>query len=243
MEIEGLKRIVADLLFDRGAILDKRHSLSGRPVQYGEWPDGKGFRLKLHEKSPDAPLSPFYINLRTPDNPKPGSLTNDDIFLIGQLLFRIALGHRLYYDFVASIPHAGDPIAEAFSKSAEVARRRIVPVLRLIKEESGASRRISRVQSDIVTASGMHVILVDDLCTMVDTKLEAIRVLESAGLIVTDVVVLIDREQGGAKGLLNAGYRLHAVFTVSDLFSYYHRLGVVSQELYDEIVEYLYVNK
>ncbi len=28
-----------------------------------------GFKLKLHEKNPEAPLSPIFFNLRTEDNP------------------------------------------------------------------------------------------------------------------------------------------------------------------------------
>ena len=39
--------------FNAGIFLDKSRS-----------PQGKGFRLKLHEKNPDAPLSPFYMNFR-----------------------------------------------------------------------------------------------------------------------------------------------------------------------------------
>ena len=42
----GILQQVADTLFDLGVI------------KFG------AFRLKLHEKNPDAPLSPIYVNLR-----------------------------------------------------------------------------------------------------------------------------------------------------------------------------------
>jgi len=53
-------------------------------------------------------------------------------------------------------------------------------------------------------------LVVDDLITRGDSKLEAIAPLEEAGLSVHDVVVLIDREQGGADDLSRRGYKLHA---------------------------------
>ena len=239
MEIAGLKRLVADLLFERGAVLDKSQSLDGRPTRVGERSDDKGFRLKLHEKNPNAPLSPFYINLRTPQNPKPGPLTDDDIFLIGQLMFRNAVERHLFYDFIAGVPYAGNPIAKAFQKAAEVSRRCLVPVLQLIKEESADTRSIVSLHPFIKPVPDMQVILVDDICTRAGTKLEAVKVLESAGLIVKDILVLVDRQQGGAMELLRAGYRLHDIFTVRDLFAYYNRRRVVSREVCDEINDYL----
>ncbi len=32
----------------------------------------EGFKLKLHETNPDEPRSPIFLNIRTPNNPKPG---------------------------------------------------------------------------------------------------------------------------------------------------------------------------
>lgn len=49
-------------------------------VQFGE------FKLKLHEKNPDAPLSPIFFNFRTPDNPKPGPLTDEVLDLVGKVV-------------------------------------------------------------------------------------------------------------------------------------------------------------
>jgi uridine monophosphate synthetase len=58
---------------------------------------------------------------------------------------------------------------------------------------------------------------VDDLITRGDSKLEAIAPLEAAGLTVHDVLVLIDREQGGAEDLARRGYRLHALLRLAQI--------------------------
>ena len=47
------------------------------------------------------------------------------------------------------------------------------------------------------------------------SKFEAIAVLEEAGLIVNDLVILIDREQGGRELLASKGYTLHSILTIS----------------------------
>jgi uridine monophosphate synthetase len=44
---------------------------------------------------------------------------------------------------------------------------------------------------------------------------------------VSDVVVLIDRQSGAAESLAQAGYRLHAVFTMTQLLDYWEAVGKV----------------
>ena len=63
------------------------------------------------------------------------------------------------------------------------------------------------------------------------SKLEAIEPLEAAGLIVEDLVVLIDREQGGRERLAARGYRLQAVLAISDCFDELERAGLVEAPL------------
>lgn len=93
-------------LFDVGAFMDKTKSK-----------EGKGFKLVLHEKEPDAPLCPFYLSLRTPDHPtKPGPLTPEIIMDIAHNLYRLSIQSRLKYDCVAGIPEAGIPIIKAFNR-------------------------------------------------------------------------------------------------------------------------------
>jgi orotate phosphoribosyltransferase len=62
------------------------------------------------------------------------------------------------------------------------------------------------------------VVLIDDIITDGASKLEAIAPLEEAGLVVRDLVILVDREQGGRELLAARGYTLHAVLTISQCF-------------------------
>ena len=65
--------------------------------------------------------------------------------------------------------------------------------------------------------------LIDDIITDGASKFEAIEPLEEAGLVVKDLVILIDREQGGRELLAAKGYTLHSVLTISQCFDEWER--------------------
>jgi uridine monophosphate synthetase len=82
---------------------------------------------------------------------------------------------------------------------------------RLEKKGHGTGRRIEGRFEE-----GERVVLVDDLITSGTAKIEAIEVLRQAGLVVEDIVVLIERGEQGRKELERAGVRLHAIMHVSE---------------------------
>jgi len=167
-------------------------------------------------------VSPIYIDLRRlPSQP--------------EILRRVARAYAnklrtLTFDRIAGIPYAGLPIATAVA--LEMNRPLIYP--RSEKKEYGTRSTVEGGHNQ-----GETVVAVDDLITDGGAKVEAIQKLESAGLIVRDVVVLIDREQGGAKTLAAAGYQLHAVVTLRELLEEWRALGEVTSERYDEIIAFL----
>jgi uridine monophosphate synthetase len=70
-----------------------------------------------------------------------------------------------------------------------------------------------------------------------------IEKLISEGLIVEDVVVLIDRQSGADKALTNAGYKLHSVTTLSTLLDYYEMSGSVKKIHIKDARKFLSENK
>jgi uridine monophosphate synthetase len=98
-------------------------------------------------------------------------------------------------------------------------------------------------------APGEIVAVIDDLATTGETKIESIKKLEAAGLVVRDIVVLIDREQGARETLAAAGnpltllsgvagYQLHAVATLGELLDAWHRMGVITAEQWAEVNDF-----
>lgn len=213
------KKQMAEILFDIGAI------------KFG------AFKLKLHEKNPQAPLSPIYLNFRTPDNPKPGPLKDEIISMIGIFLRNLSELLDLKYHHVAGIPRAGDPIAESFFKIAS-AKYPFLTILKLVKEESESGRQIVGI-AEGKYCQGQIVLLIDDLITQADSKLEAIKTVEENELVVEDILVLVDREQGGIQQLKDLGYNVRAVFTLSELLGYYLLIGKIDRSMFEKVIYYL----
>jgi len=195
--------------------------LKNNMIQFGE------FRLKLHEKNPDAPLSPFYINLR------PMRSLLDIISKVIKLYEDFIKKLELKYNCYADVPTAATPIVSILSYKTGVPM--ITP--------RGPKTHGVKGSIDGVFKSGDKVLLIDDLITKAESKLESIRILEENGLTVEDIVVLVDRQQGGKKELEKRGYKLHAVYNFSDLLKFYLDCKEISQEKYNKVKNYLNKNK
>ena len=134
------------------------------------------------------------------------------------------------FDRIADIPYAGLPIA--VSVALEMNR----PLIYARREAKEYGTR-AMIEGD--HATGERVVVLDDLATTGDTKIEAIEKLTSAGLIVQDIVVLIDREQGATEMLRASGYTLHAVTTLSQLLDEWRRSEAITAEQFDQVKTFL----
>ena len=86
---------------------------------------------------------------------------------------------------------------------------------------------------------GKQIVIIDDLATTGGSKFEAIDKLREAGLLVKDVVVLIDRQSGAAEALAEQGYQLHAVLQFSDLLHYWQDSGQVPSDQIQAVFKFL----
>lgn len=66
---------------------------------------------------------------------------------------------------------------------------------------------------------GQHCLLIEDVVTTGGSVLQVAEILKKQGLQVSEIVVLVDRQQGGKKALMAAGYQLHSVFTLDELMN------------------------
>lgn len=72
-------------------------------------------------------------------------------------------------------------------------------------------------QLEGVVEPGMEVVVVEDVTTSGGSSAEAVKVLRDAGLKVTRVVTVVDREAGAAKAFADLGVHFEALVTASEL--------------------------
>jgi uridine monophosphate synthetase len=167
-------------------------------------------------------VSPIYIDLRRLVG-YPKILTN-----VAEAYAKIL--QNLQFDQLAALPYAAMPIASAISLQLAC------PMVYPRKEVKAYG---TKAQVEGVYKPGQKVVVIDDLISTGGSKLEGIEKLESAGLKVEDIVVLIDRSLDGGSALFAHGYTLHAVLSIDDLLDDYERKGKIGSETVSDTRKFL----
>ncbi|OGT37735.1 MAG: orotate phosphoribosyltransferase [Gammaproteobacteria bacterium RIFCSPHIGHO2_12_FULL_37_14] len=141
-------------------------------IQFGE------FKLKSGQ------LSPIYINLRK-------IISYPDLLRTIGAAFWDNIG-QWQFDLICGVPYTALPIATYLSLEHNIP----MVMRRKEKKDYGTKQLIEGVFNP-----GQHCLIIEDIITTGSSILETANDLEQAGLKITDVIALIDREQGGIENL------------------------------------------
>ena len=166
--------------------------------------------------------SPVYIDLRILVS-YPKTLKK-----VGQALADIL--KKLKFDRIAAIPYAALPLAASVSLAINK------PWIYTRKEikDHGIKKPIEGLYK-----KGEKAVIIDDLITYGTSKLEVIQPIIQEGLKVKDIVVLVDREQGGKEHLAKKGYHLHAVYKISDWLKILKQKKKITSFQYKKTIAFL----
>jgi len=166
--------------------------------------------------------SPIYVDLRR-------VISYPDLFeqVIAAYAGQV---QSLSYDRLAAVPYAALPAA------AGLAHRLRQPLIYPRKEVKthGTGQAIEGTFQP-----GQVALVIEDVVTTGGSILTAIQTLKEAQLVVKDVVVLVDRLQGGRQALAAEGLQLHAVLTIDEIVDTLYAKKRISEEMYKTVKVYL----
>jgi uridine monophosphate synthetase len=167
-------------------------------------------------------ISPIYIDLRQ-------LVSHPELLALAAAAF-IPILKELKFDRLAALPYAALPIATAISLQTGW------PVIYPRKEVKTYG---TKAEIEGFYKPGERVVVIDDLATTGGSKFEAIEKLTSAGLIVEDVAVLIDRQSGAKEALETAGFNLLAALTLTGLLDHWEATERIPAEQINAVREFL----
>ncbi len=170
--------------------------------------------------------SPYYVDLRqTISSP----ITMD---WIANALTRIIINEigRDKIDKILGVPTAGIPFATVVSQKLGL------PLIyyRQARKEHGVRKKIEGILE-----RNDRVLIVDDLITTGESVIEGSEVIRDQGGVVNELVVLLDREQGGQENLRASRIEPHVLFKISDAMAWLHSVGLIEDEIFDTIKNYI----
>lgn len=166
--------------------------------------------------------SPFYIDLRiTISSPQL-------LVLIAEAMHDAVKQCR--YDLVCGVPYTALPFATAISIQHSIP----MVMRRKEKKEYGTGKTIEGIfQAD------QRCLIVEDVITSGQSIFETIVPIQKEGLVVEDIVVLVDREQGGRKFIEGKGFRVHPVCTITSILKVLLEENKINRETADSVKTFI----
>ncbi|MYZ47518.1 orotate phosphoribosyltransferase [Propylenella binzhouense] len=155
--------------------------------------------------------STIYFNL------KPTMLHPLGARLIGAAV--AARAAELGADYVGGLEMGAVPIVSATAAMSAVAGRPIGAVFVRKEVKDHGTRSLVEGLADGESLAGKRVLVVEDVTTTGGSALKAVAKLRQDGAVVSDVITIVEREEGATEAFVQAGLALHWLYRKTEFGS------------------------
>lgn len=137
------------------------------------------------------------------------------------------------FTHICGVPFTALPIASTMSVLKDV------PMLMKRKEAKtyGTGALVEGVYTN-----GTKCLIVEDVVTSGMSVFETVKALKELGIIVTDVVVLLDRNQGAVQNLKKAGIIVHTLIDIELFLSQALQMDLLTKDCFTKVMDFVKAN-
>lgn len=172
-------------------------------------------------------FSPIYLDLRV-------IVSYPDVLAdVAEAMWR-SVAESTSFDVICGVPYTALPIATSMALSHNLnmlMRRKEV-------KDYGTKKAIEGHFKP-----GQNCLIVEDLVTSGASVLETLDSLKTVGLECTDVVVLIDRQQGGRENLDSTGLKLHSALKITEILDVLRKHSKLTDAVVKQVEDFIAQNK
>lgn len=153
-------------------------------------------------------------------NGKPVSLSAEGALAIGQLFFSLLPDE---IEAVAGLTLGADPLVSAVTVVSAYEKR---PLSGIIVRKQPKGHGTNAYLEGKKLPSKAKVVVLEDVVTTGNSALFAVEQLQTVGYEVTEILAIVDREQGGKELYQEKGIKFQALFSINEVQKYAKQLNL-----------------
>lgn len=153
-------------------------------------------------------------------NGKPVSLSAEGALAIGQLFFSLLPDE---IEAVAGLTLGADPLVSAVTVVSAYENR---PLSGIIVRKKPKGHGTNAYLEGKKLPSKAKVVVLEDVVTTGNSALFAVEQLQTVGYEVTEILAIVDREQGGKELYQEKGIKFQALFSITEIQKYAKQLNL-----------------
>ncbi|XP_055609028.1 uridine 5'-monophosphate synthase-like [Uranotaenia lowii] len=182
-------------------------------------------------------------------------------FKFGDFKMKVGINSPVYFDLrvIVSYPDVMETVAELLTEFIRKTKvdtgahlcgvpYTALPVATLISIKANKPMLIRRKEAKTYGTkkliegkfnAGDKCLIIEDVVTSGSSILDTVNDLRAEGLVVTDAIVVVDREQGGVQNTEEQGVRMHSLFTLSFLLNVLLDKGLIEDKTVQSVAKYI----